>query len=410
MATQLVCPTCGEAFADEEYCPVHGARLRAVSSAPAPAPTTTASDALAASRTLTHARPLEEPERPAVESSSQSTAVPGVTKHPGKPSLMSRLADRLRGTTEPAPTSGAETRTAGLPPELTGWALVMPFIEHKSLDGLSQQVVDADQRRALYKCYSTGSLTSNNAYAQLKQLHCAGLVPLLAQGHFSGKDFELIAHDAAAKPFDEWVQCNLGDGAAVWFIRQCAEILTSLASVQLAPLWLEPSSFVVSASALKLIDYGKLMQVHAGGSGFLATLPPSQTEYAGAEIFKTKHWHSNSPLYSVGAVAMQLAVGHAPTHHVTEHGDIDLRVIRDDGLRSAIQGLLYPDPERRWQIADLVKWTHGSPVDLPDWSRLRPGAARSAFVLHGRNIHLPGDLAESTPRPGPQRRAAGRSD
>lgn len=396
MATQLMCPTCGEAFADEEYCPVHGARLRAVSSAPAPAPapSTAASDALAASRTPTQAQALQEPERPAGEPSSQSTEVPGVTKHSGKPSLMSRLTDRLRRTTEPAPNSGAEPRTAGLPPELTGWALVMPLIEHKSLDGSSQQVVDADQRRALYKCYSPGSLTSNNAYAQLKQLHCTGLVPLLAQGHFSGKDFELIAEDAAAKPFDEWVQCNLGDGAAVWFIRQCAEILTSLASVQLAPLWLEPSSFVVSAGTLKLIDYGKLMQVHAGGSGFLATLPASQTEYAGAEIFKTKHWHPNSPLYSVGAIAMQLAAGHAPTHHVTEHGDIDLRVIRDAGLRSAIQGLLYPDPERRWQISDLVKWTQGSPVDLPDWSRLRPGAANSAFVLHGRNIHLPGDLAE----------------
>ena len=392
MANQLMCPTCGEAFSDEEYCPVHGARLRAMSSATATA--TAASDASAASRTPTHAQPLERLEGSADEPSAQSTAGSVVTKHPGRPSLTSRLAGLLRGTTEAAPNLGAAQRATGLPPELKGWALAMPVTENRSLDGLSQQVVDADQRRALYKCYSTGSLTSNNAYAQLKHLQCTGLAPLFAHGLFNGKDFDLIAHDVAAKPFNEWVQCNLGEAAAVWFIRQCAEILTSLASVQLAPLWLEPSSFVVSASALKLIDYGKLMQVHAGGSGFLATLPASQTEYAGAEIFKTKHWHPNSPLYSVGAVAMQLAAGHAPTHQVTECGDIDLRVIRDDGLRSAIQGLLYPDPERRWQIADLVKWTQGSPVDLPDWSRLRPGAASSAFVLHGRNIHLPSDLAE----------------
>ena len=111
----------------------------------------------------------------------------------------------------------------------------MPLIEHKSLDGLSQQVVDADRRRALYKCYSTGSLTSNNAYAQLKQVQCGGLVPLLAHGHFNGKDFELIAHDVAAKPLDEWAQRNLGEPAALWFIRQCADVLTSLHGVELAP-------------------------------------------------------------------------------------------------------------------------------------------------------------------------------
>lgn len=390
------CPTCGEAFADEEYCPVHGARLRTVSSAPTmtAAAATATRDAPAASPTLAHAQPVERTEEPADAPSGQSTASPGAAKLPGKPSLKSRLAGLLRGTNDAAPNLGTAPDTSSLPPELRGWSLSVPTFQRKSVDGLTQEVVDVDQKHALYKSYSTGSLSSNGAYMKLEQLQCHGLTPLLAHGHFNGRDFELIAHDLAAKPFDHWVQCNLGEDAAVWFIRQCAEILTSLASVQLVPLWLEPSSFVVSAGALKLIDYGKLMQVQSGGSSFLATLPASQTEYAGAEIFKSKRWHPNSPLYSVGAVAMQLAAGHAPTHQVTECGDIDLRVIRDDGLRSAIQGLLYPDPERRWKIADLAKWTQGLPVDLPDWSRLRPGAASSAFVLHGRGIHMPSDLAE----------------
>ena len=385
MANQLMCPTCGKAFADEEYCPVHGARLRVALSA-----TVTSEDSVA-TPVPPNAHLLEGL---ADEPSWPSTAAPVVTRGPGKASLKSRLAGLLRGTPETAPNLGAAPRAAGLPPELKGWALAVPVTEHRALDSVSQQVVDANQTRAFYKCYSTGSLTSNNAYAQLKQVQCGGLVPLLAHGHFNGKDFELIAHDVAAKPLDEWAQRNLGEPAALWFIRQCADVLTSLHGVELAPLWLEPASFVVSGSALKLTDYGKLMQLSATASGFLATLPASQTEYAGAEVFKTKHWHANSPLYSVGAIAMQIAAGHAPTHQATECGDIDLRVIRDDALRAAIQGLLYPEPERRWKIADLVKWTQGSTVDLPDWSRLRPGAARSAFVLHGRNVHLPSDLAE----------------
>ena len=300
----------------------------------------------------------------------------------------------LRPARRSEPASDQPTRSFILPPELQGWTPEEPLSEIKTTDGTVLRVLDRQGICGVYKRYAIGSLTSGESYDCLRQSQAPSLARLVAHGQFHGTDFELFACDTNAVPFNEWIQRNVNESAAVWFIRQCVDILGPLARDRIAPLWLEPTSFVLSRDALILVDYGKLMQVRSTGSGFLATLPASRTEYAAAEIFKTKVWYANSPLYSVGAIAMQIVSGHAPTHQATESGDLDFLVIQDDALRYAIQGLLYPDPARRWQLTDLVKWTEGVPVDLPDWSRLRPGAARSAFVLHGRNFYLPSDLAE----------------
>ena len=385
MAEQMKCPTCGESYSGEEYCPVHGIKLRAV------APTKGIDNTLPE-----NGQPLQSSRRERTEHGAPSlmSAPPGVIEASSRKSLTSRLTSLLRGGTHPGPGAGTASPTTSLPPELTGWIPEGPPTFLKTADGRSQRVVNGDGAKALYKRYALGSLTRSEAYSRIQQLSSPCLTKLLTYGHFEGADFELISCAGSTQPFSEWLQTNVSAHSANWFIRQCTDILARLESAELASLWFEPTSFAVVENSLMLIDYGKLMVVGKAGSGFLSTLPASQTEYAAAEIFKTKLWHANSMLYSVGAIAMQLVNGHAPTHQATECGDLDFQVIRDDALRSAIRGLLYPDPARRWNVAHLSKWADGAPVDTPDWSRLRPGAARNALVLHGMNIYLPADLAE----------------
>ena len=245
----------------------------------------------------------------------------------------------------------------------------------------------------MYKRYTAGSLTSSENYAFLSESGSSALARLLAHGHFTGSDYELIAWDEKTVAFVEWMQTNSTEAAATWFLRQALEILNALKPIQAAPLWIEPGSLAVRNGGLLLTDFGKLMKASKKSGEFLASLPAVRTEFAAPEILKSKSWLPSSPMYSAGVIAMQLASGHAPTHDSIERGDLDLRQIQDDWLRTALLGLLYPDHRRRWTLESLAKWANGQVVGLPDWSRLHPGAAHDAFVLHGRGFFLPSDLA-----------------
>ena len=368
MSNLKKCPECGETFSGEEFCLIDGARLRRL-----------------------NADPLQpEQAGPAMAGSAETAA----SRASGEArSWASRLSGLFGHDTARAAGSTARSDGPELPPELSGWAVSRPLREDRWADGSALHVVDGQGHKALYKRYTAGSLTSSENYAFLSKSGSGALAQLLAHGHFTGSDYELVAWDEKTVSFIEWMQSNSTEAAATWFLRQTLEILNALAPVHAAPLWIEPGSLAVRNGALLLTDFGKLMKAGAKSGEFLASLPAVRTEFAAAEILKSKSWVPNSPMYSAGVIAMQLASGHAPTHFAIERGDLDLRHVQDDWLRTALLGLLYPDHRRRWTLENLVKWSNGQVVGLPDWSRLHPGAAEDAFVLHGRGFFLPSDLA-----------------
>lgn len=397
---KMHCARCGTNYADEwlEFCPDDGSPLTAGAEEllkdndPAPG----ASDAGVADNTsptgeAEAASHVHQEEDPVPIADPDTGAV-------GSRGLFDRVAEMFGARSTHRDASPLDpTLTSQLP----GWSVVEGD-EVRTVDGALLRVADGRGRFAFYKRYALGSLTSSECYGELQDRNCSGLARLIAHGQHSAhgygrrqvQDYELLERQGETVPFDEWLRGNLGEASALWFVRQASQILDALQSRRLFPLWLEPTSFMICTDRLVLFDFGKLMRPHSGDSGHLVTLPASRSAYSAAEVFKTQTWHANSAVYSLGVIAMQLIRGDAPIHQATEVGDVEFRSIRNDALRTAMRGLLFPEAQGRWRIDDLMRWARGESVETPDWSRLRPGASRTAFMLHGRSFHLPSELAE----------------
>lgn len=397
MAT-MHCARCGADYEDPslEFCLADGSPLVAVAEEPladsAQAPD--ASDPRVGDCALRDDEPDSAP-----RAQEDVDAAPGASRDSGADGS-GDLLDRVAAMFGPRAThrDAAAADTAS-PSGLEEWSPAGGD-EIRTVDGTLVRVTDGRGRFAFHKRYASGSLASSECYDEMRDIGCTGLARLIAhgqhpvQGWRHGQDYEILEYTGETVGFDEWIRNNLGEASALWFVRQAAVILGELQSRRVFPLWLEPASFMLSANRLVLFDYGKLLRPHVGDGGHLLTLPASRSAYAAAEVFKTQTWFKNSVVYSLGAIAMQLIRGDAPIHQATEIGDVEFRTIGNDELRTAVRGMLFPEAQGRWRINDLLRWSAGETVPTPDWSRLRPGASRTAFVLQGRSFHMPSEIAE----------------
>lgn len=395
---KMHCARCGADYDDSslEFCLADGSPLLAVADEPL-TDNTRALDA-SSSRGSDGARPGSEPDiaTRARDDAATAPSTDPCTGAYGSGGLFERVAGMFPGLSTQYGAAAAET---ALPSGLEEWSPAGGD-EIRTVDGTLVRVTDGRGRFAFHKRYASGSLASSECYDEMRDIGCTGLARLIAhgqhpvQGWRHGQDYEILEYTGETVGFDEWIRNNLGEASALWFVRQAAVILGELQSRRVFPLWLEPASFMLSANRLVLFDYGKLLRPHVGDGGHLMTLPASRSAYAAAEVFKTQTWFKNSVVYSLGAIAMQLIRGDAPIHQATEIGDVEFRTIGNDELRIAVRGMLFPEAQGRWCINDLLRWSAGGTVPTPDWSRLRPGASRTAFVLQGRSFHMPSEIAE----------------
>lgn len=368
MKRSMICPRCHRDFPGEEFCPDHGDRLRTAMAAP---------------------RPGEPAPGP-----SESETKPSVEKAPIKPGLASRLGQLGSKLFNTGSDRGEQAAAFQLPSEISDWQVDPSAALERDAEATWHKVTGPAGQSGRYKRYASASLTNSSVYEQIQALPQSPFFGrLLAFGVHEGQTYELVEVGRDGTRFHQWIHQEVNEAAAIWFIKQSSQALAWIAGQQLVPVWLEPASFHLDGQGLKLTDFGKLVHTQKASCGFIPVLPPSRPEYAAPEVLKSKTWHVNSSLYSLGCIAMQMTTGHAPTHSATECGDLDFAKVQDARLQQALMGLLHPDPTQRWQSHQLQTWCNGSLVDAPDWSHLRPGAARTAFVMHGRNIFVPTHLA-----------------
>jgi hypothetical protein len=254
------------------------------------------------------------------------------------------------------------------------------------------------RERALFKRYRSGSDTSPSVYEILGDWNPEKCAKLLFSGNarVAGAecDSELI-HTGRSIPFSDYLTDNpdMGASGARWFLSESLEIVQELWHLGLTSSSLHPDSFMVGPEGdLLLCDYGQMFATEPENR-FIPGVKNLKMEYAAPEIVNQRRIHTRkSVMYSLGAMAAFLTWGYVPTHSAVLSGDLDFASL-PQGILAPLMGLLYPDPENRWNADDLDLWLQGKPPATPDWSRLKPGASSKAFVIHGQAVHLPENLS-----------------
>ena len=317
--------------------------------------------------------------------------------------LMSRLKRMFSGGGKTHNTSeeAAGPKEAVLPQKLvdSGWVLTdtLPTLTTNTADFFL--VTNAEGTKALFKRYRSGSDTFPSIYEAIQGLQTVRLVPVLFSGNVKvgGVEFdsELLAA-AELRLFSQHLVENsvLGEAGVKWFLREVLLILNELASYGFACSHLNPRSLsVTTAGELLLNDFSQIYSAEPEDR-FLPGTRNLEIEYAAPEIVNRRILAvGKSIMYSIGAIAAQMAWGFVPSQTAILHGDLDFAML-PQGVVEPLMGLLYPEPTQRWSTKELAQWLSGEEVTVPDWSRLKPGASEKAIVFHGQAIYLPENLSE----------------
>lgn len=375
------CPQCGDSreYGNvDDYCPLHHNRLVNKGDVKGDAEASTAS----------------------------STSAPEEGQN-GKPVSSGGLIGRLKnmfsfgGKSNNSEEDASSPKEEVLPQKLTtmGWGLTtsLPVQSTGAADFFN--VSNNDETRALFKRYRGGSDTSPSIYEAIEGLQPVRLAPLLFSGNVKtgGAEFDselLLLADL--RPFRQHLIDNptMGEAGVKWFFREVLQILNELSGHDLACSHINPCSLSITACGdLLLNDYSQMFPIEPEDR-FIPGIRNFEIEFAAPEIVNQRIIAaSKSVMFSVGAIAAQMAWGYVPSHTAIMQGDLDFAGL-PQGIVEPLMGLLYPVPCQRWGCADLGQWLGGETVSIPDWSRIKPGASEKAIVIHGQAVYLPEDLPE----------------
>jgi hypothetical protein len=288
-----------------------------------------------------------------------------------------------------------------LPQKLTnmGWVLTASLPVQSAGAADFFKVSNADGTTAIFKRYRGGSDTSPAIYETIEGLQSARLAPLLFSGNVKagGAEFDselLLIADLQSLRRHLIDNPAMGEAGVKWFLREALHILNELSGNGLACSHISPYSLSIMVSGdLLLNDYSQIFPMEPEDR-FIPSVKNYEIEFAAPEIVSQRIIAaSKSVMFSVGAIAAQMAWGYVPSHTALIQGDLDFAGL-PQGVVEPLMGLLYPVPTKRWDREDLAHWLDGETVSIPDWSRLKPGASEKAIVIHGQAIYLPEVLAE----------------
>lgn len=298
-----------------------------------------------------------------------------------------------------------------LPPDEVqqGWSIQgNPIPSPKGYDQwlITKRTGTGTETRAIFRRFTTGALSTQKTYdAILEQTGRDTLVKLYSHGTVqtgggARADYEIVA-ESKGIPLNVWLKDKglPGEELTLCLVKPLVDFLERLRNIGLMAISLSPHMLCLSEDkTISLTDLGALaLRDDASNAGFCADLSNSALlpfPYTAPEITGRRVVTNNSDVFSLGQILSESLYGEPQDYTFIAEGSIAFASIGDKTIRSILMGVLWPSNEERWGIDDLVKMIKSSSdmPKFPPWSRLRPGAAKSAFTLGGEGYFLPEDL------------------
>lgn len=402
----LTCPVCREACdAGDEFCPRDGTPL--VVAAPAATPCLAAE----APNQATAADSIPAPEyvTPPVEPSAPAASV--------KPSLSARaaavfgeLSDRFLHRAAPSSADAAPASTSPLPPNEhdKGWRIAGAPVSTRAFDAwpVVMQTGSGGTVQAVFRRYRTPSLTSKATYDALAATTGCASVHLYSFGTSDAGggarlDYEITAR-SSGQSVQHWNQTTPPSPDKAAFLEPLlGSWLQTLQAAGFSPfafspdlLWLSEDNKQLTLAALS----GVAMLEEVRGPRFEADLANSaclSVPYAAPELIERRVITDNSAVFTLGQLLSAALWGEPQEHAFIRNGSLPFAAIDDPRLARLLMGTLWPKIDGRWSIDEFLAALASDAASVPavpPWASLRPGAASTAFTLHGEDYWLAEDL------------------
>jgi hypothetical protein len=407
------CPTCGQSFGDEDFCPTHGLRL-----------------VLPARQTPITTEPPNE-----AQGAAPPAEVPPASGDRPSGSLaqfMSRLGLRKVSGPAAAPSALPEGPDAGrpegvLPPALVaaGWRVAGPVRSSPAVDSWPVELHEAaGTTSAEFNRYRSGALTTAATYEHVVRAALTCLPQVRAHGtvDFGGAraDYDVTTCATDGTALDRWfADTGAGEARALTLLPAVARLLEQLAAGGVSAIVIEPSHLLLTERGeLHLTTAGTLVaKTECSTDGVLryrpelarSTLLPAC--WSAPELAQQSVLSANAAVFSAGQILAQATWGQPLTLAELAAGAAPFHAIVDARLARVLMGCLWPHSRGRWTVEQLVLAAAPTADSLPPtapWASLAPGASSRAFVFAGEShwrledllaaATMPGHWAEATSR------------
>jgi hypothetical protein len=419
MSNDLICPKCGAAFRDEDYCPRDGARLVPPSAASGLEASPADVDATIDETLITQAAQAAE-DGPEQERESK----------------LARFFDRFKlrpvadkaalGLDTPQSISKPSLEPSSPLPEVVtekGWRLAGLVQSSASVDHwpVERPTDSSTPVAGHFHRFRTGALTTDAIYRRLEDTTTVGLARVWAHGtaDVSGAraDYELVSLPKTGVGLDKWLVGSTPSEQRAWnLLPALVQLLRQLEQAGVHPMAFEPSQLLFT-------DDGELWLASAGTLADVASADSFHPEFARSallprdwtapELTQQSMLSANAAVFSLGQVLAQATWGQPCSISELQNGAVSFQSLADPRLARVLMGCLWPRRStERWTYADLFKAVDSMSVDaMPDtapWASLAPGASSTSFSLFGASFWRLEDLLAGAARPSHWREATTR--
>ncbi len=399
------CPSCGQAFPAEDFCPVHGIPLIV--------PKVDADPELGIDGTS-----ASTPEAENVVFDSGSAEVATGTNFESEHKLsgfMSRLGLR-RSKEKSDDASEIDLPTSLLPEEMldAGWIISGSVFSSGGVDAwpVEREILNVIEK-GVYRRFRTGSLTPQDTYDRIIAVSLSPLPNLVAHGTVdmggARTDFELVSTVQQGMMLDKWfAESSPSEARAQCVLRSLSSVLTELSIGGFQPIVLEASQLSLSDDGkVALTSLGVIAEIEAEVDiiqyrpEFVRSslLPQDATA---PEIIHQSVLSENAAVFSVGQLLSQAIWGQCFTHKDIQIGEVPFHTIVDERLATILRGCLWPKSTGRWTHSELNAAIDCDVSSLPSvkaWASLAPDASSAAFSFAGESYWRLEDLLRTAVQP-----------
>ncbi len=420
MSDDLVCPKCGEAFRDEDYCPRHGVRLV---------------------RPVDASQPVEEPNT--VDAIADEIAITQPTlaaETDGDQERESKIARffeqfRLRPVPKKARLSDGEAMptcasSAGLSSPLPdvvteqGWQLAGPVQSNPAVDRwpVDQTTESGPAVAGHFHRFRTGALTTDAIYRRLEERTTPRLARVWTHGTVdlagARADYELVSLPKPGISLDKWfADSTPSEQRASRLFPVLVELLLQLARASIQPLTFDPTQLVLTHDGeLWLGTAAALMDVSAENAfrPELERSPLLPHGWTAPELTEEGMASANAALFSLGQVLALAIWGQPCSIGELNKGAVPFASLSDARLARVLMGCLWPRSSGRWTLEDSSCAVSSANADAvpgtPPWDSLVPGASSTAFGFAGASFWRLEDLLAAAVQPAHWNEAIARLD
>lgn len=335
------------------------------------------------------------------------TATPTETRP--EPSLAERIEEMLKNQ------GSKQSNQLQLPEELLaqGWQISgTPVTKH----GIDVWPVQRPGANAQLCVYASGVLTYVPSYEHLLEhphdiyarLYAFGT---LNRGHGVTASYELVEASDATTLLNSWLaNSSASEERALSLLPGLSGLLRACIASGVLPITLDPNIVQRSSDGrLRITRLGGLWMpadIHSSATVYRADFersPLLPVPWGAPEIKARQSLAPQSLVFSIGQLLASALFGQPPSLDDIRTGVIPFKAIQNPVLARLLMGSLYPQAEERWSLAQMLEGLEANSAEAmpeaPAWSKLMPGAAKTAFAFAGQRFFRLEDLLAHCKQP-----------